>query len=289
MRGKTRRQEIVGAYRREQIQFIALIAASLILIIALCASCVHTRRINEAQNAVDEAGETYEYQLNQSGSVDLVSLWASLSAEDAQFILSMETYPRLVSSDSPLSVGYIPPDLVRLTGVPDGAGNRMVREAANAYMLLHAAMLEDGLAVWPLSTYRSYDEQTAILNNEIHKYSAQGMSADEARAAALRYVALPGSSEHQYGRSIDVTIDSTTNHSFHETEHGQWLIEHAHEYGFVIRYPADKEKLTGINYEPWHLRWVGREHADFMTRHNLCLEEYIILIKSHNSFAEMEK
>ena len=93
------------------------------------------------------------------------------------------------------------------------------------------------------------------------------------------WVAYPGSSDHQTGLGVDIlnyawTQKSGMNAEFAKTPEAQWMAAHCHEYGFVIRYLADKEEITGINYEPWHLRYVGTECAAYMKENNLCLEEF---------------
>lgn len=287
MRSKTRRQEIVGEFRKEQIQVILLILASIVLLVAMMINCGQscgcgcggTDDHNEAEAEI-ESGPS-------RGAADIQELWMNMTTEDRQFILELTEYPRLVNRDNPLPLGYAPPSPVTLHGMPDGEANSLNYDAASAFYDLRQAMLDDGIALLPLSGYRSYEEQVMIFNYNVQLHTEEGMTPDEAREYTERFVSLPGTSEHQYGRSIDVTLDGTTDHSFHETEQGQWLIDHAHEHGFVIRYPEDKEEVTGIGYEPWHLRWVGAEHADFMTRHNLCLEEYIEMIRKYNSAAVM--
>jgi len=278
MRGKTRREQIIGEHRREQIRFIALCAASLVLVLSLFVSC--TKSCGCASEPEDTAIDDAQDTVNDSDE-------PVLSEEDIDFLRSLEEYPRLVSTQCPLPTGYAPPDPVKLHGMPDGGDNQLNYDAANAFYALRDAMKADGMAVDPLSGYRTYEEQVAIFNYNVQLHTEEGMSPEEAREYTERFVAIPGTSEHQYGRSIDVTMDGTTNHSFHKTEQGQWLIDHAHEYGFVIRYPADKTEITGINYEPWHLRWVGNEHAAFMHRHGLCLEEYIKLVNEYNPAAVM--
>lgn len=286
MRAKTRRQEIISEYRREQIRVIALIVASLVLLIALASSCGSCGCASASEPDGETAVETAEPE-DSTGPADIYALWSKMSDSDKQFILSLKEYPRLVNNDNPLPTGYAPPNPIKLYGIPDGDVNSLNYDAARAFYELRDGMLADGLAVLPLSGYRTYDEQVAIFNYNVQLHTDEGMTPEEARAYTESFVAIPGTSEHQYGRSIDVTIDGTTNHSFHETEQGQWLIDHAHEYGFVIRYPADKVEVTGINYEPWHLRWVGVEHAKFMTKYNLCLEEYARLVERYNSSAVM--
>jgi len=273
MRGKTRRDEIVGEHNREQIRVIALIAATLVLLISMMISCSRSCGCACGEDEVITGASDAE----GTGQGQLV-----LTAEDVRYLSSATEYPRLVNTDNPLPLGYAPPDPVRLLGMPDGSENMLNYDAANAFYIMRDAMREDGMSVDPLSGYRTYDEQVNIFNYNVQLHTEEGMTPEEARAYTERFVAIPGTSEHQYGRSIDVTMDGTTNHSFHETEQGQWLIEHAHEYGFIIRYPADKTEITGINYEPWHLRWVGIDHAAFMYRHGICLEEYVELVQRYS-------
>jgi len=192
--------------------------------------------------------------------------------------INTDSYPRLINTDNILGADYVPPQLTRLYGMPDGVDVQLNFDAATAFTKLYNAMLEDGLGILPLSGYRTYEEQLAIFNYNVELHAAEGMTVEEARKVTEGFVAIPGSSEHQYGRSIDVTIDGTTNHTFHKTEQGRWLIDNAHKYGFIIRYPDDKVDITGINYEPWHLRYVGNYHAEYMHRYDLCLEEYIKLV-----------
>ena len=279
MRGKTRRDEIAGEHRREQIRVIALIGATLVLLISLMVSCANSCGCNCGGSQTDTGAEQ---ELSEQDSQRQV-----LTDEDIAYLSSVTEMPCLVNTDYPLPLGYAPPNPVRLQGMPNGTKNMLNYDAANAFGALRDAMLKDGMAVDPLSGYRTYDEQVNIFNYNVELHVGEGMTPEEARAYTERFVALPGTSEHQYGRSIDVTIDGTTNHSFHETEQGKWLIDHAHEFGFVIRYPEDKADITGINYEPWHLRWVGTEHAGFMHRHGICLEEYVELVLKYSPGAVM--
>ncbi len=202
--------------------------------------------------------------------------------------LAVLTYPRLVNNSNPLGADYVPPELTRLYGMPDGVSIQLNFDAATAFTKLYNAMLEDGLGLIPLSGYRTYQEQVAIFNYNLELHISEGMTVEEAQRYTEMFVAIPGTSEHQYGRSIDVTIDGTTDHDFHHTEQGRWLIDHCHEFGFVIRYPEDKVDITGIAYEPWHLRYVGLEHAEYMHRYDLCLEEYITLVRTDCPYASCE-
>ena len=97
-------------------------------------------------------------------------------------------------------------------------------------------------------------------------------------AAAMANIALPGYSEHETGLAVDiVSVDhQTLDRDFADTPEGQWLAANSAQYGFLVRYTADKQEITGITYEPWHFRYVGRDAALAMQQQNLCLEEYLI-------------
>ena len=108
------------------------------------------------------------------------------------------------------------------------------------------------------------------------KMIIEGCSKKEAKKKAEEYVAIPGTSEHQLGLSVDINADTSKCSS---DAVYQWLDENAYKYGFVKRYPEDKTDITSINNEPWHYRYVGKDAARTMKQENLCLEEYLIKYK----------
>jgi len=135
-----------------------------------------------------------------------------------------------------------------------------VMEAWNAMV---AAAKEDGISLWIISGYRSYETQEAVYNNYV---------ANNGQADADTYSARPGHSEHQTGLAFDINQISYT---FGETPAGKWVAENAAQYGFIIRYPQEKQHITGYIYEPWHLRYLGTELAMDVYESGLCLEEYL--------------
>ena len=138
----------------------------------------------------------------------------------------------------------------------------------------------DGITLWISSGYRSPTLQAQLYQQEIDNNLAKGMTENEAVEAADRAVQKPGYSEHNTGLAMDF---NTVNDSFKNTNTYAWLMEHAEDYGFVLRYPEDKEDITGIMYEPWHFRYVGVEHAKKMNELHMCLEEYIEYVRSQQS------
>jgi len=106
-------------------------------------------------------------------------------------------------------------------------------------------------------------------------YLGLDYSLETATRMTARSIAFPGTSEHQTGLALDVTINGQLNQKFAETEAGRWIDAYCYKYGFIIRYPKDKTDITNILYEPWHLRYVGMPHSAFMKENNFCLEEYM--------------
>lgn len=157
-------------------------------------------------------------------------------------------------------------------------------EAADALDRMLNDMEKDlGEAPMIISTYRSYEKQETLYNTNVDGAVAAGAGIADAIEATGRYIALPGASEHHTALAVDLSNDGSVEENFIETEAGVWLSEHCHEYGFIVRYPKEKEKYTGIGYEPWHIRYVGEPHSDIMYQNNWCLEEYIEYLKEDGS------
>ena len=143
------------------------------------------------------------------------------------------------------------------------------------------AMLTDcwGAGLHPVvcSAYRPHATQIRLHNNKIARLRYAGYSYEAAVKEAGRWVAVPGTSEHETGMALDIVSYSyqLLDEAQENTAEQKWFMEHCWEYGFILRYPKDKTEITGIGYEPWHYRYVGRETAAKMKESGLCLEEYI--------------
>lgn len=119
--------------------------------------------------------------------------------------------------------------------------------------------------------YRSHDDQVQMMESCTGRYMEEGYSQREARALAAQMVAEPGTSEHELGIAVDINgVAGVPDESVY-----QWLLENAHKYGFILRYPSGKEDITGIDYEPWHYRYVGVETAEEIYAQQVTLEEYL--------------
>ena len=141
--------------------------------------------------------------------------------------------------------------------------------------MLYAAK-DDGVSLVVCSSYRDLDYQKMLFNRKIKRYMNRGMSYIEAYQLSGQAVTVPGTSEHEIGLALDIVCNSyqTLDAGFGDTKAGKWLAENSSRFGFVLRYPKGKEKITGIEYEPWHFRYVGKAAAPVMTEQGITLEEF---------------
>lgn len=135
----------------------------------------------------------------------------------------------------------------------------------------------NGLSLFVREGYRTAKEQQQIMDDKIKKYQKDGHSKSEAKKLAEEYVAIPGTSEHQLGISVDINADTSKCSS---DAVYTWLEKNAYKYGFIKRFSSDKTHITGVNDEPWHYRYVGEKAAKEMKEKGLCLEEYVEQLES---------
>ena len=147
---------------------------------------------------------------------------------------------------------------------------------------MFAAAKAADLPLEMVSPYRSIKHQDRLFNESVNRYINNGMSKEDAVKKANTSRTFTGTSEHNSGFGFDILEKGNWNltESFDKTPEFNWLSEHAEEYGFVLRYPADKVDITGIMYEPWHYRYVGVEHAKRMNELDMCLEEYVLWLEN---------
>ena len=171
-----------------------------------------------------------------------------------------------------MSKNYIP-DYLREVEVK-GKASSLRDDAASALEEMYAACMEESeLVLISVSGYRSYGRQSTIYSNKLERVGSK-KKADE-------YVARPGASEHQLGLAMDVGQQGTTNlsESFAKYGGGKWVRENCWKYGFILRYDEGWEEITGYNYEPWHIRYVGKETAAAIHEMNIPFESYMLLLR----------
>ncbi len=186
--------------------------------------------------------------------------------EEDKWMLRLVNYENTLPSSFSVETGRITPAYARDQGMSFDA-----RAVGDLNDMLAAAD-RDGVNLLVISCYRTISYQQGLYDREVDKWKKQGYSEADAKAKAGTIVAVPGTSDHNLGLAVDL---NSVEDSFENTRQFQWLQEHAAEYGFVMRYPKDKQDITKIIYEPWHYRYVGKEHAAKMNELDMCLEEYV--------------
>lgn len=184
------------------------------------------------------------------------------SGNESYEIYSGEPILILVNKDNPVPAGY----QTELTTLSNG-----IMVDSRAYPDLQEmfdTMRAEGIYPVVVEGYRTYEYQQEVMQNRINGYIAEGYSEEDAKAEAEKWVAVPGTSEHELGLAIDIGGASPWDVY-------NWLAENAYKFGFILRYPEGRKSVTGIDYEPWHYRFVGREAAEEIYKSELCLEEYV--------------
>lgn len=181
---------------------------------------------------------------------------------------SYDSLTVIINKKHSLPSDYEPADLVVPNVKSTKDGLQLRQEAATALETMFAAAKEEGITLILGSGYRSYQTQERLFNDYVQR---------DGEAAANRYSARPGESEHQTGLAVDIsdsTMENWLKNSFKNTVEGQWLKENAYRYGFILRYIEGKEEITGYMYEPWHFRYLGLVEAEKVKLSNLTVEEF---------------
>ena len=220
------------------------------------------------------------------GVSDGKGVTASIEVQVLNKVLPPDSYYPENFSDVPMianidnNIGEYTPELVDVpSAYPCGStGMKLTSETLEAYGRMYDACKEaTGSGFYMLSSYRSYSKQQSLFDEDVASYRAQGYSRDRAIELTAQSTQYPGCSEHQLGETVDIGNNLALNYTFYNTTAGAWVTAHAHEYGFILRYPEAKTDITKITYEAWHFRYVGVEHAKYIYEHDICLEEYIQL------------
>lgn len=159
-----------------------------------------------------------------------------------------------------------------------GSGHRVDKRIVEDLNQMMADLCRDGRNAFVCSSYRTNTKQTTLYNNEVNDYLSRGYSEEDAAIEAAKWVAIPGTSEHQTGLAVDIMSSYylVLDRGQEDTAEQQWLMENSYRYGFILRYPSDKSELTGIYYEPWHYRYVGKTAAKEIYEKGICFEEYLL-------------
>ena len=210
-------------------------------------------------NEIEESEKSADYEMEQQE--ELV-----IKPEDMWCLI-------LTNAEYPVPEDYA----VTLRDVP-GTDQKVDERIYEPLINMLEAMKAEGLSPVVCSGYRTLDKQEKLFNRKVSAYVKKGRSKEESYALARQTLSVPGSGEHCLGLAVDFYTRSyhQLERAFEKTPEGKWLREHAQDYGFTLRYDEGKEEITGIEYEPWHFRYVGIDVARYLKEHNLSLEEFYI-------------
>lgn len=224
--------------------------------------------IDENSVSVDDIQECVisENDLSSNEAID----YSQFRPDDWRLILVNKQHPIPEDYDPKLGTVSTPRGKMR-------CDRRMIPDLNKMF----EAASEEGITLLICSPYRPSNRQDYLFNKKVKNYIKKGSSYMDAYYQTAQAVTIPGASEHEMGLALDIISNkySGLNEGFGESDAGLWLAEHCVDYGFIIRYPLGKENITGIEYEPWHIRYVGTKAAKVMKEENLCLEEFVDLIK----------
>ncbi len=173
----------------------------------------------------------------------------------------------LVNKYNYLEEDYVPENLEEISNQYALEGMQLVNYAKEAFEEMAKAAKKENLSIIAMSTYRSYEYQVKLYNNYVKS---------DGKEKADTYSGRPGYSEHQTGLAVDIYNGTETYTNFEVTEEFKWMQENAYKYGFILRFPKDKTKETGYEYESWHYRYVGKEIAEYIKKNKISYEEYYV-------------
>lgn len=234
-------------------------------------SCTNEKSLNsDIKNNTDNSfGEINSDKLsNDNETID------GYEDSNRDELVAYDEYLILANKENYLDESYEPEDLRKVNIKFSGSSNMLRDVAATALEEMVEDAKKSGITLIGRSAYRSYNTQV-----ETYKSKVQKLGQEEAD----KFSARPGASEHQTGLAIDILSSeySKLHTQFQHTNSYKWLIENCAKYGFILRFPKGKSDITGYSFEPWHYRYVGKEHAEKIMNNGLTLEEY--LNKTNNS------
>lgn len=219
--------------------------------------------MTEKAEKLQKENENLQSSLKQQQSLEVGATLSQNKPDNWELVLINPRYP--------LDQGYNP-DLVEIA--PDRFVDARIVEDTKQ-------MLSDadgaGLSLYVLSAHRSYDDQKKVFSDTMQELINQGISNFDAYEETKKSVAIPGHSEHASGLAMDITSQNyqELNDTQANTPEFQWLSVNCWKYGFILRYPQDRSNITGITYEPWHYRYVGKTAAKEITEKGITFEEYL--------------
>ena len=227
--------------------------------------------IKESQSTIETNNTNNINMPTQTTNTSTNSTQTTNKVEITDWRLRLANYDNLLPEDFE----------VELTNIDNSKDPKQFDARAVKYLrdMINAMKKDGNTKIWCQSTYRSVKRQKELYDASVQKYLKQGKKQEEADKLTLEYINKPGGSDHNLGLAVDFNY---VDNSFAKTSEYKWLLKNAENYGFILRYPEDKEDKTKIAYESWHWRYVGEENAKRMNELNMCLEEYVEYLQNGN-------
>lgn len=254
---------------RQRNRRVALFVIIMCVAAAGIFNVVRAKQKDKAEQAYAEQMAEQENQAAREGNDQDSGLKLADEEEKDQW------YLKLVNAKNPISQEDVPEVA---TETVDSNGYQVDARIIDDLQAMFDAARAAGRNPVICSAFRSWDTQEYLYQNKIERVMAEeGLSEEDARKEAGTVVAVPGTSEHQVGLALDIVSSEYMNldDKQMETEDQQWLMENSWKYGFILRYPLNKSDITGIIFEPWHYRYVGKEAAKEIYEQDITLEEYL--------------
>ena len=230
----------------------------------------------DEKKSEEKAKQAYKEQIEEkeqeeAGEVSIEPVGPTLADENEK----QQWYLRLVNSDHPMTEADVPEVAIETV---DTNGYQVDTRIMQDLETMFADARAAGRNPMICSAFRAWNLQVSLYENKIKRVmQEEGLSQEEAAVKAATVVAKPGTSEHQIGLALDIVSSDyqELDEAQMETEDQKWLMENSWKYGFILRYPMEKSKITGVIFEPWHYRYVGKKAAKEITEQNITLEEYV--------------
>lgn len=268
-------------YNVKNIVLFALLAVLLMAGVIAVIVALTSRGGNDATASSNSSGSSVS---SDSGSGSSPSSSSVVSDPDDSWQLILTNPDNFLPEGFAVdltTIGSNYPDIPARTDLTMQVDSRIVEPLQQMFRDAKAA----GQALFLRASYRTLQLQQTYYDWHINDYKSKGYSDEEAKELTLKYIAYPGTSEHHTGLAVDIISVEWQNSgkeiidTFDQTTEAEWLKNNAHKYGFIMRFPKDKESITKIEYEPWHFRYVGVAHATAIYNAGLCFEEYLETLK----------
>ena len=261
--------------KSNKIIFIYRIIVSIIMIVSIILVYIlnHLGESKEVDAMVNSNQNNLLNEVIETNNVDNNTIVTEHVTSEESLNKLKDWRLMLVNYENEMPKDYVPP----LSNIDETRqfDSRAIDSLIQMMLDMNAAGIKH---IWAQSTYRNPEKQEHLIEESIQEYLEQGKTKEEAEILTARSIGEPYKSEHNLGLAVDF---NNIDYAFANEKAFSWLMENAENYGFILRYPEDKEDITKIKYEPWHWRYIGPEYAKEMNNLGLCLEEYIEYLKNN--------